>query len=57
MPTLCFFIIYGGETIPITVLLVGPSDIGTCLGAGGDKSGLPVLGVKHYDHPPATKWI
>jgi hypothetical protein len=59
LPALCFFTVYRGETLPITELLVGPSYmyIKTCLWAGGEKTGLPVLSANDYDHPNIKMYL
>jgi hypothetical protein len=50
LPAPCFFRVYRGKTLPLTEMLVGPSDTKICLWAEGDKTGLPVLGENDYDH-------
>jgi hypothetical protein len=57
LTALCFFTVYRDETLPITELLVGPSDIKICLWAGGDKTGLPVLGDNDYDRPNIKMYL
>jgi hypothetical protein len=57
LPALCFFAVYRGETLPITELLVEPRKIKTCLWAGGDNTGLPVLGANDYDHPNIKMYL